>query len=265
MGTCLALLLNCPADDDLLGRLRSIEADIARRDKPRRLGSTATVITVPTAREPSVPAEVGVRPMIASGAGTISPAVPRRDAVVETAQWHVHTAQGQRHGPMSKDDVDRWAANGRLDASCQVWCEGWPQWKWAGEVYPQLATNLPAASGGDDNPFAFLDNERETITSRAKRGTYRHIPGLTGPGTLVSSYSQTAMRPANRRQGSELGNVLGKCVAFILCIPLGVGAAVALWMSAFPDAGGAMPVGFAVFGCYIAYSTLKALFGVQDT
>jgi hypothetical protein len=51
----------------------------------------------------------------------------------------VQTADGTHYGPVTKTDLDAWVADERLDADCQLLMDGWEQWKWAEEVYPQLA------------------------------------------------------------------------------------------------------------------------------
>lgn len=63
--------------------------------------------------------------------------------------WHVQTADGAHYGPVTKADLDAWVADERLDAECQVLMDGWDQWKWAEEVYPQLAA-APQAEGSFD-------------------------------------------------------------------------------------------------------------------
>src|SRR5262249_3848985 len=52
-----------------------------------------------------------------------------------------------------------WAKEGRLDATCQVYCNGWAEWKWAAEVYPELAAPavpavVAASAAQEENPFA---------------------------------------------------------------------------------------------------------------
>src|SRR2546423_5478223 len=59
------------------------------------------------------------------------------------AGWHVYTCDGQRFGPITKEELDRWAEEKRLTASCQVYQDGWPTWRLAREFYP----NLPPATG----------------------------------------------------------------------------------------------------------------------
>lgn len=63
-------------------------------------------------------------------------------------QWNVQIADGQQFGPVSRAELDTWMAEGRLNAECQVLQEGWDQWQWADQVFPQLA----AAAGGGVAP-----------------------------------------------------------------------------------------------------------------
>ncbi|MBI1900236.1 MAG: hypothetical protein HYS13_03855 [Planctomycetia bacterium] len=53
--------------------------------------------------------------------------------------WRVRTGDGQGYGPIGKKELDEWVAEGRLDANCQVLQDGTKEWRWATELYPQLA------------------------------------------------------------------------------------------------------------------------------
>jgi DNA-directed RNA polymerase subunit RPC12/RpoP len=97
-----------------------------------------------------------------------APAVPPADA--GTGRWYVHSFEGQRYGPISKEELDQWVREERLTADCQVFQEGWPQWRWAADVYPSLraasdlslkkpiSTAPPAAPrggpGAEPHPYA---------------------------------------------------------------------------------------------------------------
>lgn len=59
--------------------------------------------------------------------------------------WHLATADGQQLGPVSKGELDRWVAEGRVQAHFNVFCQGWTDWCPAGNVYPQLAQQAAAA------------------------------------------------------------------------------------------------------------------------
>lgn len=70
--------------------------------------------------------------------------------------WYVQTPDSQQYGPITKAELDSWVAEGRVDHECQVLQEGWEQWKWADEVYPDIA---PAESGGGEFEFPQLGGE----------------------------------------------------------------------------------------------------------
>ena len=63
---------------------------------------------------------------------------------------------GRECGPLTKAELDRWVAEGRINAECQVWTPDMTQCKWANEVNPileQLGTDPPSSSDGSGFPF----------------------------------------------------------------------------------------------------------------
>jgi hypothetical protein len=87
------------------------------------------------------------------------------ESAATAGNWHVHTCDGQRFGPITKEELDRWAAENRLTSSCQVYQDGWPAWRMAREFWPNLppaaatssaaAPNVgEAAASGSQNPYA---------------------------------------------------------------------------------------------------------------
>jgi TM2 domain-containing membrane protein YozV len=79
-------------------------------------------------------------------------------SAVAANQWYAKTGDGQTYGPVTRQELDQWANEGRLTSESQVLREGSQQWQWATDLYPHLAQVRPvAASGGSDNPFAFID------------------------------------------------------------------------------------------------------------
>lgn len=117
--------------------------------------------------------------------------------------WHVQTADGAHYGPVTKADLDAWVADERLDAECQVLMDGWDQWKWAEEVYPQLAPAqqpdgpfdvTATAPGGvpivadDDNPYASpVSRDAETSHSGGGVDSQRIVRAMqqTRPWVLL--------------------------------------------------------------------------------
>jgi len=57
-------------------------------------------------------------------------------------QWHVRTADGQQFGPITKNQLDLWVAEQRVNAKCQLWQVGSSSWKPVTEVYPALAVRV---------------------------------------------------------------------------------------------------------------------------
>lgn len=99
-----------------------------------------------------------------------------------------------------------------------------------------IAEQSNLANLGDD-PFAFVDEE------------------LPAPRPVQDAPEQ--------KPKSEAANVILNGLAFVLCIPVGVTVGVGARMLLFPNAGGALSSGSAVFCCYVAYQVLKSVFGVK--
>jgi len=92
---------------------------------------------------------------VAAGAKASGQTATSRPKAVKTAppQWRVRTADGEEYGPIDREELDAWVAEGRIDAECQVLQDGWQRWQWADEVYEQLATE-GAGAESEANPFA---------------------------------------------------------------------------------------------------------------
>jgi hypothetical protein len=90
----------------------------------------------------------------ALGAGAVTSAAgPGGD------RWHLKTPEGLTFGPVARVELDRWLAEGRINAQSQILHEGDGQWNWAGQVYPHLAQLTmspfaPGASAVAANPYA---------------------------------------------------------------------------------------------------------------
>jgi len=61
-----------------------------------------------------------------------------------SSQWRVQTPEGHIYGPVTRPELDRWVAEGRLDAGCQLNEVGQVVWVPAEQEYPHLK-HVPAA------------------------------------------------------------------------------------------------------------------------
>lgn len=140
------------------------------------------------ARCPSCQAITSV-PAGAAGLGTAStdmpgmempstemPSTEMKVPMSPPARWSMKTPDGATYGPIDKSELDRWAAEGRLNAQCQVKNESDQQWRSAGLVYPLLddhQSQLPSGqpfSPQSGNPFA--DQPQNPYASPATPGGF---------------------------------------------------------------------------------------------
>jgi hypothetical protein len=57
--------------------------------------------------------------------------------------WYVRPPSGGQYGPASSEMLKQWVAEGRVAATALLWRDGWPQWRDASQVLPELAGQLP--------------------------------------------------------------------------------------------------------------------------
>jgi hypothetical protein len=151
------------------------------------------------------------------------PAATAGGSATGAATWHVQTPE-DRFGPITKAELDQWAKERRIDQDCQIWCEGWPEWKFAPEVYPHLAqaaaqttapTTAPTFGGVNlGGPPALPGAGFPAINTGASAPGYGSAPAYGGPyaSPQTSSYGgggDDASSPATRR-------ILNACKAWLL-------------------------------------------------
>jgi len=65
--------------------------------------------------------------------------VHSQTGIPDDVNWYLQTSTGKQYGPVSRAQLDYWQRLGAVTARSQVLREGDHQWRWAGELYPQLA------------------------------------------------------------------------------------------------------------------------------
>jgi hypothetical protein len=85
---------------------------------------------------------------------------------------------GTVYGPVPREDLDRWLAEGRVTAESQLVRDGGNQWQWAGEIYPQLRSSAPKAGAGNA-PFAPF--QPTSPISGTTTGALSNPPGGANP------------------------------------------------------------------------------------
>ncbi len=100
--------------------------------------------------------------------------------------WYIQAPDGHQYGPVTKAQVDAWAAEGRVHEAHLLWRAGWDQWRWAGAVYPQLARHGPPPepeghSEKADRPAGFTVAHRMSPSPAATAGPAGAPPGSPEP------------------------------------------------------------------------------------
>jgi len=128
----------------------------------------------------------GAKP--SSSAKPSSPAKPAgKTTPAEENQWYLQSEDGEQYGPVSRQELDGWVAEGRIDASCQLLRDGWEQWKWAEDVFPQvgLAGTEAGQDAAEENPFAGIGDsgpQQDINPFASPREAPAETPVATGSG-----------------------------------------------------------------------------------
>jgi hypothetical protein len=80
---------------------------------------------------------------------------PTNNGVADEGQWYLQTSSGRQYGPVDRRLLDYWFRLGAISARSQVLREGDTQWRWASDLYPQLAgPPMPAEAAAVAAPAA---------------------------------------------------------------------------------------------------------------
>lgn len=124
----------------------------------------------------------------------------------ESKVWHIHTEAGGQQGPFTKTQLASLVKSGQIDSETQILKDGWEDWKWAAELFPQLAPADPEPSE-PENPFDF-----SAIDSGASSSSgYSSSSDASGSG----SYSSQA---AARRTSSGVPGWVWRVGAGVLAV-----------------------------------------------
>ncbi len=123
---------------------KASSSDIAKTAEPQ--ASESSAVQQRSQSEPSsAPAEAGSQSDLNLSA--------------EDGQWYMQTDDGEQYGPVDREELNEWLAEGRIDATCQLLCDGWDQWQWADEVFPELSEEAST----EDAPLAGIADSGKDI------------------------------------------------------------------------------------------------------
>jgi phage FluMu protein Com len=163
--------------------------------------------------------------------------------------WYLRPANGETYGPVTHAELERWVAEGRVNALCHVRNAGHNQWQWASKVLRLPASN---AVGGDGiGPEAYrpvaADMYAGNVYAPPTADTHRYVKPHRGVMILVFgilgwavcpifapvAWSMGATDLAEMRMGrmdksgygmTQAGMIVGmvQCILFIVVIVMGL-------------------------------------------
>ncbi len=74
---------------------------------------------------------------------SIAPAACQPVPAGPPADWHMRTPEGQTYGPVTRDELEGWVAQGRVSVDCQLAQSPTGPWEAAPLVFPALMLQLP--------------------------------------------------------------------------------------------------------------------------
>jgi hypothetical protein len=170
-------------------------------------------------------------------AGSTSKASASADPIAEdpTAVWYVRPTSGGQFGPASAEIMRAWLGEGRVGASSLVWRAGWPEWRPAVSVFPELQAALssvpeprsaPELPNGAKVPVGSVPAVPILPVGRAVSHVAAYEPGSAESHADLPDLAKSipAMPPVvRRRRGQELSpmvSIVLLAIAVILVVIL---------------------------------------------
>lgn len=143
-------------------------------------------------------------------------------AVLNRGMWRLKNADGSVYGPVSRDELDQWAHEGRIAADAELQEEGSASWTSAITVYPALRTKAETSSNpfeNSSNPFA---------------GEPRTAP-VSNPYSSPTAASHVGYNGLPHRGGLILTFGILSWVGCLVCVALNIGFGIAAWVMGRTD------------------------------
>jgi len=124
-----------------------------------------------------------------------------------TDRWHLKTPDGLSFGPVSRAELDRWLAEGRITASSQILHEADGQWRAAAQIFPNLALSA-AAPYSSPSPFASQSPFAPGTFTKPVDLPLSTSPGNVNPYASPSAVGYTLPTPRRYREQHRGGLIL---------------------------------------------------------
>jgi hypothetical protein len=168
-----------PIETICQGCARKLRVPDEHAGKKARCPQCGMIYVVPGSAAAASPTNLDKDPVDGAHQTTAAPTHvdedPAPSAHQSVERWQVRTPDGRVFGPVPKQELDQWCAEGRIPPEASLLRDGDTQWRVATEIYPQLANGRRRVNV-QSNPFA----ERVTATPFRPTQTRHYLPHRGG-------------------------------------------------------------------------------------
>lgn len=155
----------------------SLEADDLTPDET--VASATSVSEAPAAQSP-----VPVKPQALTDA--------------PQAKWFVRPTSGGQYGPAPSESMWQWLGENRIGNDSLVWCEGWPEWLVAGEVFADFFASCQV-----DERYEAAAKSKNTSDNPTSGSSISEVRELANPQTPPATQSSTATSLSDRNRSTR--------------------------------------------------------------
>ena len=144
------------------------------------------------------------------------------DRITSGGDWRLRTPEGQTYGPVGKQELDAWVADGRVTSDCLLSSEVHPNWTNADMVYPALGPQTGVSPVETPRPAArYISPHRGSLILALGIISWAVFCPIFGICAWVMGNSDLREMRAGRMDGSgmgltQAGQVVGMIHALIL-------------------------------------------------
>lgn len=157
-----------------------------------------------------------------------SPQVNLASVLMQSSVWYLRDASGNQLGPAGADQMQVWIGEGKAKSDSFVWCDAWPDWKAASEVFPGhcgTAPLPPPPPSAAASPSVPAPPPAATATEVASvpltTNTTNSSSTLAGTGVSAAQQAQIDRRMKKKRRYQFMMITLS-IVAVLLLVVLGL-------------------------------------------
>ncbi len=130
-------------------------------------------------------------------------------------QWKFKGLDGQEYGPVSKQDLDQWVTEGRVNEQTQIQAPGQSQWQSAASFYPSLnSPSAPQTSG-----YSPASHNQSQPQAQANAPAYAQQTSYSTMSGFQCPYCRTTAPPFTQSEVSQAGWIV-MVVLILTCLPL---------------------------------------------